>query len=159
MTKQHPLIYLKQSSIHNYGLYANCDISIETPITEYTGNRISHKQADKIAEENDNKCIYLFTLNQKIVLDGDTDDNLAKYINHSCEPNCYACIVDEKTIWIYAKRDIKQHEELSYDYGFHRFGWDTRPCLCNTKSCFGFIVGKKHRAAIKRTKRYQLINA
>ena len=66
---------------------------------------------------DNSKAIYLFTLNKKTVLDGDTKSNTAKYINHTCDPNCEVDIIKGK-IWIIATQDIKKGDELSYDYGF-----------------------------------------
>jgi SET domain-containing protein len=154
MKTQNPYIHLKNSGIHNYGLYAKTRISEDTPIIQYTGRRLTQKQADRHAEKNAGACIYLFELDKKAVLDGDTPDNIAKYINHSCEPNCYTDISDGE-IWIYALRDIQPGEELSYDYGFPRSGWQEHPCLCGTEDCFGFIVSREHHNAIRKTQRYQ----
>ena len=148
--------YVEQvrSRIHNNGQHAQCDIPAETRIIEYVGERISHKKADARVEADEGHCVYLFELNDKVILDGDTDYNLAKYINHSCEPNCYSEI-DGKHIWIMAERDIKKGEELVYDYGFQRPGWEDHPCHCGSKNCFGFIVAHTHHNAIRKTKRYQ----
>ncbi len=150
------LVTLDTSSIHNKGLYARVDIPEDTPIIQYIGRKITQKQADKLAEKQGETLIYLFELNDCDVIDGDTSDNLAKYINHSCDPNCYNDIIDDE-IWIYAMRDIKKGEELSYDYGFQRQDWHKRPCRCGAKNCFGFLVARSYWSAIKRTKRYQTL--
>lgn len=152
--KKNKLAHLKTSKIHNKGLYTIQAIAEDTPIIQYVGAKISQKQADKIAQARPHACIYLFELNQRYVIDGDVDYNLAKYINHSCEPNCYTDIVNDE-IWIYALRDLHKNEELVYDYGFQRSDWAERPCLCGAKDCFGFIVAQEHWNAIRKTKRYQ----
>lgn len=148
--------YVKQirSRIHNNGLHARSYIAAETRIIEYKGEHISHREADRRAEKDSGHCIYLFELNDKVIIDGDTDDNIAKYINHSCNPNCYAEI-DGDQIWILASRDIQAGEELTYDYGFQRSGWHEHPCRCGEKECFGFIVARTHWNAIRKTQRYQ----
>lgn len=152
--KSNPYVKEIQSRIHNRGLHAKCDIPAETRIIEYIGERITEKEADDRVEADSGHCVYLFELEDDTVIDGDTDDNLAKCINHSCDPNCYSEIEDEQ-IWIMSLRDIKKGEELTYDYGFQRPGWEDHPCLCGTKDCFGFIVARPHRKAIAKTKRYQ----
>ena len=93
--------------------------------------------------------IYLL-LNKKIVLDGDIKSNTAKYINHSCNPNCEVDIIKGK-IWILAIQDIKKGDELSYDYGF---GYDEDykqfRCKCGSKNCCGYIVRDDQRWRINR---------
>lgn len=151
------LVSLRESTIHNKGLYATVDIPKNTQIIQYVGRRLTQRQADKFAEEHGEELIYLFELNERYVIDGDTDSNLAKYVNHSCEPNSYTEIADDE-IWIVALRDIKAGEELSYDYGMQRLDWRERPCLCLTDKCFGFVVAKKYWSAIRQTKQYQRIS-
>mgnify|MGYP000235026101 FL=1 len=84
------------------------------------------------------------------MLDGDTNTNTAKYINHSCDPNCDVDIIKGK-IWISAIKDIKKGDELSYDYGF---GYDKDfrqfPCKCGSKICCGYIVRDDQRWRINR---------
>lgn len=152
--KTNKLVQLKQSKIHNFGLYAKRDIAEDTPIIQYVGEKMTHKQADKRVGDDEHELIYFFTLDDKYVIDGDVDYNLAKYINHSCEPNCYNDIHDGE-VWIYAMRDIKKGEELSYDYGFHRSDWQHRICNCGMDDCFGFVVAHEYWPAIRKTKRYK----
>ena len=91
----------------------------------------------------------------KINLSGDFTYNPARLINHSCNPNCE---VDGKglKLWIFALRDIKKGEELSYDYGFG-FDQDYKqfPCRCGTKNCCGYIVREGSRWRIKKSKKYK----
>ncbi|MDF1655332.1 MAG: SET domain-containing protein-lysine N-methyltransferase [Coxiellaceae bacterium] len=147
-----------ESRIHNIGLHAKKLIPEDTRIIRYIGDKLTHKQADKRLDNKQTKEVYLFELDAKYTIDGDTNNNIAKYINHSCEPNCYTEIEDGE-IWILASRDIKRGEELSYDYGFQRAGWDEHPCLCGSQNCFGFIVDEKHWPSIRKTKRYQKLQA
>lgn len=149
-----PYVEQVQSRIHNRGLHARCIIPEDTRIIQYTGEHISQQQADERVEHDEGHCIYLFELNDDIIIDGDTNDNIAKLINHSCEPNCYAEI-DGDEIWILAGRDIQAGEELTYDYGFQRAGWHEHPCRCGSEHCFGFIVARRFWPAIRKTKRYQ----
>jgi SET domain-containing protein len=112
--------------------------------------RFTHKQVEENDRFDNSKAIYLFTLNERYVLDGDTKTNTAKYINHSCDPNCEVDIIKGK-IWIIAIKDIKKGDELSYDYGF---GYDADfrqfPCKCGSKNCCGYIVRDDQRWRINR---------
>ena len=90
---------------------------------------------------DNSKAIYLFTLNKKIVLDGNIKSNTAKYINHSCNPNCEVDITNEE-IWISSIKAIKKGDELSYDYGYSFDKNDFRDhlCKCGSKNCIGYII-------------------
>jgi hypothetical protein len=72
-------------------------------------------------------CIWVFRVNRVWSRDANVDGNIARFINHSCTPNCYFEIVD-KTIWIRAARNIRRGEELTYDY--RTIGEKTIPCRC-----------------------------
>ena len=88
-------------------------------------------------------------------MDGDFKFNTARLINHSCDPNCEVTGTGLK-IWIYAIRDIKKGEELSYDYGFN-FDKDYKdyPCRCGSKKCVGYIVKSESRWRIKKSRTYK----
>ena len=108
---------VKKSNIDNKGLYAAKNIKTGTKIIYYKGKIITKKETDRNPKYDNEKAIYLFNLNSRYDLDGDFEYNTARLINHSCNPNCE---VDGKglKLWIFALRDIKKGEELSYDYGF-----------------------------------------
>ncbi len=150
MKKTHLLVTRKKSIIHANGLYAKKGIAKATPIIQYVGKKIKNSE---IKAQDPNNCIYLFEINKRLTIDGDIPNNIAKYINHSCEPNCHTEIIKNE-VWIYASRDIKKGEELSYDYGFQRYGWQDHPCRCGKENCFGFIVAQTHWASIRKTQRY-----
>ena len=141
---------IKKSKIDNNGLYANQDIKKGTKIIEYKGKIITSKQSEVNPKYDNSKAIYLFNINKKYDLDGDFKFNTARLINHSCDPNCEVFGKGLK-IWIYAMKDIKRGEELSYDYGFS-FDKDFRqyPCRCGSKNCAGFIVREGSRWRIKK---------
>ena len=141
---------IKKSKIDNNGLYANQDIKKGTKIIEYKGKIITSKQSEVNPKYDNSKAIYLFNINKKYDLDGDFKFNTARLINHSCDPNCEVLGKGLK-IWIYAMKDIKKGEELSYDYGFS-FDKDFRqyPCRCGSKNCVGFIVREGSRWRIKK---------
>ena len=142
--------FRKKSGINNLGLFAKTDIKKGEKVIEYKGRKFTHKQVEEDDRFDNSKAIYLFTLNEHYVLDGDTKTNIAKYINHSCDPNCEVDIIKGK-IWIIAIKDIKKGDELSYDYGF---GYDADfrqfPCKCGSKNCCGYIVRDDQRWRINR---------
>ena len=93
--------------------------------------------------------VYIFTLNQKYDINGKVSWNLAKYINHSCDPNCETDIIKGR-IWISAIKDIKKGEELSYDYGYDMYSFEDHPCRCGSKNCIGYIVRSNLRWRLKK---------
>ena len=141
------LYYRKKSKIHSSGLFAKKDIKKGTKVIEYRGLKITKAQSDRIADvhlEANKKsgmhgAVYIFTLNQTHDINGKVSWNTAKYINHSCDPNCETDIVRGK-IWISSIRDIKKDEELSYDYGYDMHNFEDHKCRCGSKNCFGYIV-------------------
>ena len=147
------LYKVKKSKIDRNGLYANCDISKGTRIIEYQGKVISVKKSEIDPKFDNGKAIYLFNINKKYDLDGDFKFNTARLINHSCEPNCEVFGKGLK-IWVYAMKNIKKGDELSYDYGFS-FDKNFRqfPCKCGSKQCVGYIVKEASRWRIKKFKK------
>tara|TARA_B000000565_G_C23476862_1_gene258254 strand:- start:5 stop:448 length:444 start_codon:yes stop_codon:yes gene_type:complete len=145
------LYKVKKSLIDKNGLYANRDIKKGTKIIEYKGKIITSKQSEKNPKFDNGKAIYLFNINKKYDLDGDFKFNTARLINHSCDPNCEVFGSGLK-VWVYAMKDIRKGEELSYDYGF---GFDkdfkNYPCKCGSKKCVGYIVRTGSRWRIKKS--------
>jgi hypothetical protein len=150
------LIETRNSPIHGRGVYARVAIVRGTRVVEYTGKRIS--KAESIRRERarlarqargEDSCVYIFNLNQRHDLDGRSSKNIARLINHSCDPNCRAETIRGR-IWIIARRDIAKGEELSFDYGFPFPEWRQHLCRCGAKSCLGFIVRKDQRWRVRR---------
>ena len=149
---------VRRSRIDNLGLYAAKDIKKGSKIIEYKGKVITRNQAEKNPKYDNDKAIYLFNLNKKYDLDGDFKFNTARLINHSCDPNCEVDGIGFK-LWIYAIRDIKKGEELSYDYGFsYDEDYKNFPCRCQSKNCVGYIVRSESRWRIKKNKKLKQIN-
>ncbi len=149
---------VKESKIHNKGVYATIDIPKGTKIIEYKGEKITREESDKryaksleLSKKDKKKAAtYLFEIDNEHHLDGDTPDNDAKYINHSCDPNCMIEIEDEK-IWIYAKKDIKKGEELTFSYEFDvDEGYPDHECRCESENCLGYIVAEEDRHILKK---------
>ncbi|CRH00840.1 SET domain protein, putative [Plasmodium relictum] len=137
-------LYVKKSNIHGYGLYTCEFINEGEPVIEYIGeyirNIISDKR-EKYYDKIESSC-YMFRLNENIIIDATKWGNVSRFINHSCEPNCFCKIVtcdqNLKHIVIFAKRDIVAHEEITYDY---QFGIESEGkkliCLCGSSTCLG----------------------
>jgi hypothetical protein len=145
------LYEIKSSNLHGNGIFAAKDIPKGMQIIEYVGNIVSKKEGDKIYEEQYEKskttglgAVYIFELNKKEDIDGNVSWNPARFINHSCNPNCKYKIIDNH-IWIISIRDIKKGEELNYDYGYDLIGYENHPCRCGSKNCLGYIIGKRYR--------------
>ena len=139
------LYKIKKSKIDKNGLYANRDIKSGTKIIEYKGKIISVKQSENDPKFDNSKAIYLFNLNKRYDLDGAYNFNIARLINHSCNPNCEVFGKGLK-VWVYAMKNIKKGDELSYDYGFS-FDQDFKkyPCRCGSKKCVGYIIREGSR--------------
>ena len=152
------LYKIKKSNIDNKGLYASRNIKADTVVIHYKGKLISKKETERNPKYDNEKAIYLFNVNSRYDMDGDFEYNTARLINHSCNPNCEVAGKGLK-LWIFALRDIKKGEELSYDYGF---GFDENykdyVCKCGTKNCCGYIVREGSRWRIKKKKNYNRVN-
>ena len=145
------LYKIKKSKIDNKrGLYATKDIKKGTKIINYIGKIITNREVEESAKFDNNKPIYLFTLNNRYTLDGDFNWNTAGLINHSCNNNCDYEGKGFK-VWVSAIRDIKKGEELTCDYGFG-FDKDYKqfPCKCGAKNCCGYIVRAGSRFRINK---------
>jgi len=154
--KKLPLYIVRNSKVHGKGVFARKDIPKGTRIIEYVGKIVSSKEGLRIYEEQLEKskktgagAVYIFQLNSKQDIDGNVSWNPAKYINHSCNPNCDYDIINNR-IWIFSKRDIKKGEELNYDYDYDLNDYQDHPCKCNSKECLGFIIGKRYRNKFKK---------
>ena len=113
---------------HGDGVFASEAIRRGTRIIDYAGELIS---ADESEEREDRYSaeghIWVFRVNRAWSRDANVDGNIARFINHSCTPNCWF-EVENKTIWIRAGRNIRRGEELTYDYSI--IGERTIPCRC-----------------------------
>jgi hypothetical protein len=150
---------LRTSKIHGTGVYAARRIPAGTRIFEYVGEIISADEADRRHPVNpdDPFHTFFFALSNGTVIDGNVGGNDAKWINHSCEPNCETEESDDFRVFILALRDIGRGEELYYDYGLvldERLTKTVREqyrCLCGTPSCRGTMLAlKRRRPAVKK---------
>lgn len=154
-------IVARRSPIHGNGVFAAVDIPAGTRVCEYRGKLITHAQADKRYPGNsDSGHTFLFTLNERYVLDANENGNIARWINHSCAPNCQSFLKEDAggdrrrdRVLIEAVRDIKAGEELSYDYGITLEEKHTArlkkiwACRCGAANCSGTMLKPKRKAA------------
>ena len=110
------------------GLFAEEDIPKGACIIEYIGKPVDQKKAEK------DRGRYLFEVEKNLTIDGNIPENIARYINHSCRPNCEA-IGPKGRVFIFSRRRIKAGEELSYDYGEEYFDKHIKPFGCRCEKC------------------------
>ena len=111
-----PMIERRRSTLHGWGVFAAQRIPKNKRIIHYAGEKITHRVSLEREERYLRKgSIWCFRLNNRWVIDGAVGGNVARYINHSCKPNCYAQVVDG-VIWIRASKTIEAGDELTYDY-------------------------------------------
>ena len=141
-------IALRRSPIHGRGVFALRKIARGERIIEYTGERISHDEANHRYPDDSSPHTMLFTVDERIVIDATRIGNTARWINHSCRPNCES-VDEEGRIYIEAIREICPGEELTYDYNLVLDEPHTpaakreNPCFCGEKSCRGTLLGSK----------------
>jgi hypothetical protein len=143
---------LRGSEIHGLGGFARKQIPKGTRVIEYRGEKISNAEADKRYDDSKMKEHHtvLFILNKKQCVDAAFGGNEARFINHSCDPNCEV-IISRGRIWIEAGKDIDPGTEILYDYDYdddpkytdadYRF----YGCQCGSKNCRGTIVNTKKK--------------
>jgi SET domain-containing protein len=123
-----PRIVRKRSKLHGYGVFAAEPINKNTRIIDYAGELIRNKDsATREVKYLKQGCIWVYRVDRVWSRDAAVGGNIARFINHSCTPNCWTEIAD-KTIWIRASRRIEPGEELTYDYC--TVGDHTIPCRC-----------------------------
>lgn len=118
---------MKKSSA-GLGLFTLESIKRKEFIIEYVGDTLTCRQADERGGK------YLFETSENRFIDGSARTNTARYINHSCAPNCEIEIFRGR-IYVFSKRAIKAGEELSYDYGEEYFDEHIKPHGCRCRSC------------------------
>jgi SET domain-containing protein len=159
------LVKYARSAIHGRGVYARTAIPDGARVIEYIGERITkaeatQREAARLARQREggDGCVYIFNLNRRHDLDGNTPRNLARLINHSCAPNCRAETIRGR-IWIIARRDIPPGEEITFDYGFSFTEWRRHPCRCGSERCARFIVASSQRWRLRRIPRAERTRA
>ena len=150
-------IATRKSAIHGNGVFAALPIDKGERLIEYKGRRRTHEEVDAgDSGDIESGHTFLFTLNDDYVIDANVDGNVARWINHSCKPNCESEIEEngkgkrhKDKVFIHALRDIKAGEELTYNYGIVLDEPHTAKvkklwaCKCGAKNCTGTMLQPK----------------
>jgi SET domain-containing protein len=141
---------IRVSPIQGFGAFATETIAAGLRLIEYAGQRLTPAESDARYPDDEagRHHTYLFAIDDDVVIDAAVDGNEARFINHSCDPNCDA-VIDNGRIWIETIRDIAPGEELAYDYAYvleerHTPAAKRRfPCHCGSARCRGTILARK----------------
>lgn len=141
---------IRPSPMQGLGAFATRHIPPGVRLIEYAGERLTSAESDARYPEipGERHHTFLFAIDDDVVVDAAVNGNEARFINHSCDPNCDA-VIDEGRIWIESIRDIVAGEELAYDYAYvlderHTPAAKRRfPCHCGAENCRGTILAKK----------------
>lgn len=152
-----PYFKVRRSRVHGRGAFAERRIRKGTRIVEYLGERVSHEEADRRYEDRDarDNHTFLFIVDARTVIDAAVGGNEARFINHSCAPNCET-VIEAKRVFIEAIRTIQPGEELNYDYQLGRSPDDPPDvdtiyaCRCGQANCRGTMLWPPRRAAAAR---------
>jgi SET domain-containing protein len=150
--EQSPPCKVQRSPVHGNGVFATRKIEAGDRIIEYTGERIDWPEALRRAEASGGPVnhTFYFSLDDGNVIDGGSDGNDARWINHACEPNCEAYEEDGR-VFIHALVDIEPGEELNYNYALVYEARHTPAlkrafeCRCGTPGCLGTMLAPKKR--------------
>lgn len=152
-----PSFEVRRSPIHGNGVFARRKIGAGERIVEYEGERITSDESAVRAEEGGGPVnhTFFFSLADGNIIDGGSGGNDARFINHSCEPNCEAYEEDGR-VFIHALHDIAKGEELYYNYALIYEERHTKAvkklfeCRCGAPSCTGTMLAPKKRASKKK---------
>ena len=149
-------IRTRKSAIHGNGVFAACPIAKGERVIEYKGRRRTHAEVDAgDSGDIESGHTFLFTLDKEWVIDANFEGNAARWINHSCAPNCEAVLVEDaddpkrSRVFIEAVRAIAPGEELTYDYGITLAERHTPrlkkiwACRCGSRDCTGTMLKPK----------------
>ena len=150
MHPHEPLFEIRRSPIQGLGAFATRFIAAGTRLVEYAGERLTPSAADaRYPDANDARHhTFLFAIDDDVVIDAAVGGNEARFINHSCDPNCDA-VIEHSRIWIETIRDVSPGEELAYDYAYvleerHTPAAKRRyPCHCGAAGCRRTILARK----------------
>lgn len=151
-----PLYIVKESPIHGRGVFARQPIAAGERIIEYTGEIITSDESARRAEASGGPInhTFFFSLADGNLIDGGSNGNEARFINHSCDPNCEAYEEDGR-VFIHALRDIEKDEELNYNYALIYEARHTPAvkkafaCYCGAANCTGVMLAPKKRSRKK----------
>ena len=145
-----PPFEIRDSPMQGLGAFATHRIPASTRLIEYAGERITAAEAESKYPDvpGARHHTFLFAIDDGVVVDAGVNGNDARWINHSCDPNCDAVIEDAR-IWIETLREVRPGEELAYDYALilterHTPAAKRRyPCHCGAGACRGTMLARK----------------
>ena len=166
-----PLFEVRSSPVHGMGAFALRRIAKGTRIVEYLGERVSHQEADRRYQGKDanDAHTFLFIVDSRNVIDAGVNGNDARFLNHSCNPNCES-VIERRRVFIEAIRTIEPGEEMTYDYQIQREDDDPPgieeifACHCGYPQCRGTMLWpaappakrrKRQSVPTKQTRRRQ----
>jgi len=149
-TRKTPAYVVRNSTIHGRGVFARRKIRKGKTIIEYRGDRTTWKIASRRPDSDPENPwhTFIFELDDGTVIDAGIRGNAARWINHSCDPNCTTFEDGDGRVFIESRRKIKTGEELTYDYRLSIDGKVTKKaraaltCRCGTKKCRGSLLLK-----------------
>lgn len=150
-------VAVRHSKVHGNGVFATRKIAAGSRIIEYKGERITQREANRRSGQDPENPFhtFFFSLESGKLIDGGDNGNEARWINHSCAPNCEAQEEDGR-VFIHALRDLKRGEELNYDYGLLVEERHTPTvkrnyeCRCGAPDCRGTMLAPKRPRARKK---------
>ena len=122
-------LFVVKRTVTGLGLVALKRIPKGKRIIEYFGPFITNEEVER------KNGLYFFGVNGKWSIDGSARQNVARYINHSCNPNAEAIVSQRRRVWIYALKNIKPGEEITYNYGEEYFDGVIKPKGCRCQNC------------------------
>jgi SET domain-containing protein len=140
----------RSSSIHGLGAFARRPIPRGTQVIEYVGEKIDKQESLRRCEANNE---FIFTLDDHHDLDGSVFWNPARWINHSCEPNCKAEVAGGR-IWIASVRPIGAGEEITFNYGFDLVDYRQYACHCGAPGCAGYMVAEEFFDHVRKAQKH-----
>lgn len=144
---ENPWIEFRASGIHGTGGFARRKIRKGTRLIEYVGPRISKRESARQCELGNT---FIFSLNKREDLDGSVPWNMARFLNHSCDPNAEAEQDEDDRIFLLAARTIAPGEEITFNYGYDFSEYRDNPCECGAENCLGFITAEEFHPRVRR---------
>ena len=150
-------IEVRESEIHGTGVFARIQVPKGKKVIEYIGEKITKKESERrsitLIEKNQGSetdgAVYIFEVNKRHDIDGNIPENTARFINHSCDPNCEPDVIRNR-VWLISTRKIKKGEELSYNYGLDLEDYEEHKCKCGAKKCVGYITDEDNWPKLKK---------
>jgi SET domain-containing protein len=139
------VLVVQPSAIHGRGAYARAPLPAGIRVVQYVGEKITKAESRRRCEANNR---YIFALDDHHDLDGSVERNPARFLNHSCRPNCEA-VLWKGEIWIRTLRPIAAGEELTFNYGYDLEDFRDHPCRCGAANCAGYIVAEEYFAVAR----------